>query len=177
MGDARFGWFADTMDLRPSDQVLEIGPGSSPSPGLLAERVPEGKVIGVDRSATAVTRAAARLAPQLEAGRIGLLHADLDSSLPARLRAEFGIDRFDKILAVNVNVFWTKRPVTELATLAALLTPAGTLHLCYGYGDPTDPATSPKPPPGKLEAHLTTAGFLPRLRQSGDLLCVSATRA
>ncbi|MGV9821560.1 class I SAM-dependent methyltransferase [Nocardia xishanensis] len=176
MGDARFGWFADAMDLRATDRVLEIGPGSSPSLSLLAERVTDGRVVGVERSATAIARAAQRLgippAAQANSGRVGLVHADLARLLPDQVLD--GIDGFDKILAVNVNVFWTKRPTAELAVVRKLLAPGGGLYLCYGYGDPDGAPTSAKPPPGRLEERLTEAGFTVRTLASGDLLCVHA---
>ncbi|MEV0031699.1 class I SAM-dependent methyltransferase [Nocardia sp. NPDC050793] len=201
MGDARFGWFADAMELRGTDRVLEIGPGSSPSLALLAERVPDGRVVGVDRSATAIARAARRLggggrgaptdhaepsadhrdaplaaipAAQANSGRIDLVHADLTRLRPEQVLDDIGIDGFDKILAVNVNVFWTKRPTAEFALLTRLLAPHGGLYLCYGYGDPDDVSTSPKPSPGRLEEHLAEAGFTIRTLASGDLLCVHA---
>ncbi|MCP2291789.1 class I SAM-dependent methyltransferase [Nocardia amikacinitolerans] len=226
MGDARFPWFADTMTLGPADRVLEIGPGASPSLSLLAERVPEGRVIGVERSATAVARAAQRLraaghdpwvhgavpnegaavaarhstatrtearegpaghgasrggaepredeAAQGDSGRVGLVHVELNKLRPEQVLDDFGIDAFDKVLAVNVNVFWTKRPTAELALIRRLLAPGGGLYLCYGYGDPDGAASSPKPPPGRLGEHLTEAGFAVRTVASGDLLCVIA---
>ncbi|WP_067840201.1 class I SAM-dependent methyltransferase [Nocardia lijiangensis] len=227
MGDARFHWFADTMTLRRADRVLEIGPGASPSLSLLAERVPEGRVIGVERSATAITRAAERLraaghdpsihgaapgagtptrsastdrtatrggAPAMatrsastggtepregkaahsDSGRVGLVHAELTKLRPEQVLDDFGIDGFDKILAVNVNMFWTKRPTAELTLIKKLLAPGGGLYLCYGYGDPDGAATSPKPPQGRLGEHLTEAGFTVRSTACGDLLCVHA---
>ncbi|WP_435590526.1 class I SAM-dependent methyltransferase [Nocardia sp. bgisy118] len=216
MGDARFRWFADVMELRGTDRVLEIGPGSSPSLALLAERVTHGRVVGVDRSATAIARAAQRLgagrgastdhaepsadnpaeaggraptdhappsvdeacapAAQVNSDRIGLFHADLARLRPEQLLDTFGIDGFDKILAVNVNVFWTKRPTAELAVIEKLLVSGGGLYLCYGYGGPDGASTSPKPPPGRLDEYLTEAGFTVRTRASGDLLCVHAAR-
>ncbi|MEV0337827.1 class I SAM-dependent methyltransferase [Nocardia sp. NPDC050713] len=206
MGDARFHWFADTMTLGRADRVLEIGPGASPSLSLLADRVPEGRVIGVERSATAITRAAERLraagldpsvhgAPPGEStrarssrtggtepregeashgdpGRVGLVHAELTELRPEQVLDDFGIDAFDKILAVNVNLFWTKRPTAELALIRRLLAQGGVLYLCYGYGDPDGAAASPKPPPARLGEHLAQAGFTERTVASGDLLCV-----
>ncbi|WP_141807502.1 class I SAM-dependent methyltransferase [Nocardia bhagyanarayanae] len=221
MGDARFPWFADTMTLGRADRVLEIGPGASPSLSLLAERVPEGRVIAVERSATAVARAAERLraaghdpsvhgaasgegtparsasttrtaargastgrtapregaAAQGDPGRIGLVQAELTKLRPEQVLDDFGIDAFDKILAVNVNLFWTKRPTAELALIERLLAPGGGLYLCYGYGDPDGASSSPKPPPGRLGEHLTAAGFTVRTVASGDLLCVIAALA
>ncbi|WP_245676388.1 class I SAM-dependent methyltransferase [Nocardia niwae] len=163
------------MAVRPADRVLEIGPGSSDSIAYLAERAIDGMVVGVERSATAVSRAGRRHAARLESGRVRLVHADLADLDPDRLLRTTGIGAagFDKILAVNVNVFWTKRPTAELAVIRRLRAPGATLGLFYGYGTPdaADP-TSPKPPLARLTEHLTEAGFAIRTVSSGDLLGV-----
>ncbi|MBF6337893.1 class I SAM-dependent methyltransferase [Nocardia abscessus] len=173
--DPRFAWIVRTMAVRPADRVLEIGPGSSDSIAFLAEQAIDGTVVGVERSATAVSRAGERHAARLASGRVHLVHAELADLDPDRLLRETGLGAagFDKVLAVNVNLFWTKRPTAELALIRQLLAPGGTLGLFYGYGRPdaADP-TSPKPPLPRLTEHLTDAGFDVRAISSGDLLGV-----
>lgn len=161
------------MDVRPTDRVLEIGPGSSDSISCLAEQVTDGRIVGVERSGTAIARARKKHAAQLDSGRIRLVHADLANVDPDLLLSEIepGAAGFDKILAVNVNLFWTKRPNAELASIRRLLAPRGALCLYYGYGTPDAPEpTSPKPAPGRLTQHLAEAGFDVRTISSGDLL-------
>lgn len=171
--DQRFTWIVRTMDVRPADRVLEIGPGSSESVACLAEQASDGTIVGLERSATAIARARKKHAAQLDSGRVRLVHADLANVDPDRLLGEIGdgTQGFDKILAVNVNLFWTKKPSAELALIRRLLAPGGTLCLYYGYGTPdaSEPA-SPKPTPGKLTEHLAEAGFEVRVISSGDLL-------
>ncbi|MEV6320939.1 class I SAM-dependent methyltransferase [Nocardia sp. NPDC051787] len=171
--DQRFTWIVRTMDVRPADRVLEIGPGSSESIACLAEQVTDGTIVGVERSGTAVARARKKYAAQLDSGRVRLVHADLANADPDQLLGQIGPGTagFDKILAVNVNLFWTKKPSAELALIRRLLTPGGAVCLYYGYGTPdaSEPA-SPKPPPGKLTEHLAEAGFDVRIIASGDLL-------
>jgi SAM-dependent methyltransferase len=173
--DPRFAWIVRTMAVRPADRVLEIGPGSSDSIACLAEQAIEGTVVGVERSVTAIARASKRHAAHLASGRVRLVHADLTDLAPDRLLRETGLGTagFDKVLAVNVNLFWTKRPTAELALIRQLLAPGGTLGLYYGYGPPdaADPA-GPKPPLARLTEHLTEAGFDVRTISSGDLLGV-----
>ncbi|WP_040773843.1 SAM-dependent methyltransferase [Nocardia pneumoniae] len=171
--DQRFNWIVRTMDVRPADRVLEIGPGSSESIACLAAKVTDGTIVGVERSATAIARARKKHAAELDSGRVRLVHAELTSVDPDRLLFEIGPEarRFDKILAVNVNLFWTKKPSAELALIRRLLAPGGTLCLYYGYGTADAPEpTSPKPAPGKLTEYLTEADFDVRLISSGDLL-------
>lgn len=174
--EARFDWIVEVMDIRSGDRILEIGAGSSLSVEYLAAPLTNGYVVAIDRSATAVARSAKRHAALVDSGRVRLLDAALE-----KLRPEDVLDgdgrRFDKILAVNVNLFWTRRPTTELALIRDLLTPTGTLYLVYGYGDPDAPSTSPKPVPGKLSDHLEQSGFTTKTHASGDLLCVTATPA
>ncbi|MBL1077632.1 class I SAM-dependent methyltransferase [Nocardia sp. 2] len=169
--DNRFEWIADTMRVGPDDRVLEIGAGSSPSVAYLAARLKSGEVVAVDKSETAVTRSAKKHAALVDSGRVRLLTAALDDALPGKL----GPGGFTKILAVNVNLFWTARPTAALAVVRELLAPDGSLYLVYGYGDPDGPSESPKPASAKLIGYLTEAGFTTRTVSSGDLLCVVAT--
>lgn len=173
MGDERFGWIVEIMDLRPTDLVLEIGPGPGTSLEYLARELPRGRVLAVDRSATAIERAARRNARNIDAGRISLWQADFGRLTPDRVRADFDAPGgFDKILAVNVNAFWTtKRPPAELTVARELLAPHGALFLCYGYGASS---TGPKPETGDLTRRLAEGGFLTTTITHGDLLAVRA---
>lgn len=80
-------------------------------------------ITAIDRSATQVTRARERNRACIAAGRariecVALAHFDP------------GPERFDKILAVNINAFWTA-PAPTLADVRRLLRPRGALHLVY----------------------------------------------
>ncbi|MCM6774817.1 class I SAM-dependent methyltransferase [Nocardia sp. CDC141] len=173
--DARFGWIIETIGVRAGDRVLEIGAGSSPSVAYLAEAVGGGQVVAVDRSATAVARSRRKHAHLVDSGKVRLVQVAVEELRPGDVLGGDG-RRFDKVLAVNVNLFWTRRPTAELALIRELLGPGGTLSLVYGYGDPTDSVgESPKPLPGKLSGYLAEAGYMVRTYSSGDLLCVTAT--
>ncbi|MFC9993393.1 SAM-dependent methyltransferase [Nocardia sp. NPDC127526] len=172
--EARFDWIVATMEVRPADHILEIGAGTSPSVAHLAAVLTSGRVTAIDRSATAVARSAKRHAALIDSGRLRLLPIALEDLRPADVLSE-AVPAFDKILAVNVNLFWTRSPATELALIRQLLSPGGSLYLTYGYGDPDGADTSPKPLPGKLSGHLQAAGFDAHAVSSGDLLCVIAT--
>ncbi|MBF6343528.1 class I SAM-dependent methyltransferase [Nocardia cyriacigeorgica] len=173
--DARFLWFREIIDPAPADRLLEIGPGSSDSLAVLAEPLDTGFIVGIDRSATAVQRAAKRHAALIEAGRVLVRQLALEE-LTREHAAELAPGGFDKILAVNVNVFWTRDPAAELAVLRESLAPGGALHLFYGYGEPGDrTCTEPAPTPRHLTDHLTGAGFDVGTVTSGELLGVIAT--
>ncbi|QLY31635.1 class I SAM-dependent methyltransferase [Nocardia huaxiensis] len=170
--DSRFEWIAELMRIRPDDRILEIGAGSSPSVAYLAAGLTSGWVLAIDRSATAITRSAKKHAALVDSGKVELRVAEVEELLPEELPD----DPFTKILAVNVNLFWTRRAATELALIRNLLAPGGRLYLAYGYGAADgDPSESPKPAAAELDANLAAAGFTTRVESSGDLLCVIAT--
>ncbi|MFE7796482.1 class I SAM-dependent methyltransferase [Nocardia sp. NPDC057440] len=176
--DGRFRWIIETMLVRPDDRILEIGPGSSDSLGDLAERLRDGRVVGVDRSPTAIARAAKRHAAHIDSGRVRLVQAGLEHLSREQLLDEIGPDTagFDIIFAVNVNVFWTKRPTAELTLVRDCLAENGKLCLFYGYGHPDAAvSTSPKPAPGHLTDYLTSAAFDVEVVSAGDLLGIIAT--
>lgn len=68
--DARFLWFREIIDPAPAHRLLEIGPGSSDSLAVLAEPLDTGFIVGIDRSATALQRAAKRHAALIASGRV-----------------------------------------------------------------------------------------------------------
>ncbi|WP_067722980.1 SAM-dependent methyltransferase [Nocardia yamanashiensis] len=172
--ESRFEWIADTMDLRPGDHVLEIGAGSSPSVTYLSARLPRGRITVVDRSPTAIARSAKKHAALLDSGMLRVLEAEFGQLRPETLLDRPG-DRFDKILAVNVNLFWTGPATTELALIRDLLAADGTLYLVYGYGTPeSSDHPSPRPTSARLSDSLSAAGFRVHVITSGDLLCAIA---
>ncbi len=61
-------WTVDLLELEPAEHVLELGYGPGVVTGWLCDEVPDGHVVGVDRSATMRDQAAA---PQPHPRRIG----------------------------------------------------------------------------------------------------------
>jgi ubiquinone/menaquinone biosynthesis C-methylase UbiE len=88
----------EQLDLRPDDRVLEIGCGHGVAATLVCERLEEGRLTTVDRSAKMIQAATRRNAAYIEAGRAEFLVATLED-LDVRDR------RFDKIFAVRVGLF------------------------------------------------------------------------
>ncbi len=107
----------------PDDRVLEIGCGGGVAIGLLCERVTKGSVTGIDRSPTMVRRARDRNRTWIAMGTARIEHVALED-------ASFADASFDRILAVNVNVFWTQ-PAVSLAAVAQVLVPGGVLCLVF----------------------------------------------
>lgn len=125
----RLVWAVDTMNVQPADQVLEIGCGRGVAAALICERLRRGRLLALDRSAKAVAAASVRNAEHIAAGRAQFHTTALENVDPA------GLGPFDKVLAVNVNLFWVRPAQTELQLIADLLRPDGQLWLIY---DPPD---------------------------------------
>jgi hypothetical protein len=93
---ARIEWAIQLLDLKPDDRVLEFGCGPGAAAALVAERLTSGQLTAIDRSATAIARAAARNAGHLASGRLVLEQVSL---------ADFRTEQpFHKSFGVNVNV-------------------------------------------------------------------------
>ena len=119
----RVRWAVDLLAPEPNDRVLEVGCGPGYAVALVCMRLTRGTMTAIDRSAIQVARARERNRDCIDAGRARIESAALADLEPDRRR-------FDKIFAVNVNVFWTS-PAGALADVRRLLTPRGTLHLVY----------------------------------------------
>jgi SAM-dependent methyltransferase len=150
----RIRWAVRVMAPDPGDRLLEIGCGPGVAVSLVCEQLAGGRITAIDRSPTAIRRAAARNAGHVAAGRAVLRTADLES-----LRADDlpdGPGGYDKVFAMNVNLFWVRTPARELELIQTLLKPGGALFLFYGYGTP---GRGPATVPGALAGHLTDGGF------------------
>ena len=154
----------------PDDHLLEIGCGPGVAVAHVCQRLADGQIVAVDRSATAIGRAARRAAACVAAGKAVLRTAALESLTPEDLLD--GREGFDKVFAMNVNLFWVRAPVRELDLIRAVLRPGGTLFLFYGYGTPGQ--GEPRVPEALFD-HLTDGGFTAESRTGPSVLGVAAT--
>jgi cyclopropane fatty-acyl-phospholipid synthase-like methyltransferase len=120
----RIRWTVETLSVEPGDCLLEIGGGSSVAASLVCERLDRGRLLLIDRSATAIERTRRRNPEHVASGRLALETVDLADFDP-------GDARFDKVFAVNANVFWTTPATEELALIDRALEPHGRLFLFY----------------------------------------------
>jgi SAM-dependent methyltransferase len=142
----RLAWARTLVDAQGPEHILEIGCGPGVALGLVAAALTTGQVTGVDRSATAIARAARRIGEHLATGRVALVNAALaDLDLPGHT--------VDTAFAVNVNVFWTTPADPELAVLGNVLRPGGVLHLVYETPGPSSRAVA------AVESNLRRHGF------------------
>lgn len=119
----RLAWSVDTLQIDPADRLLEIGCGRGVAVSLVCERLDRGTITAIDRSEVAIRAAEERNHAQIASGRASFQTVALAD---ADLRDE----RFDKVFAVNVNVFWIK-PASELEVIRRVLAPNGALYLFY----------------------------------------------
>lgn len=87
------------LEVRASDRVLEIGFGPGVAIALLAPRIREGAIAGIDPSAAMLAQAQARNAAALAAGKV-------DLRLGEAAHLPFANDAFDKVFAINAMQVW-----------------------------------------------------------------------
>jgi ubiquinone/menaquinone biosynthesis C-methylase UbiE len=122
----------EQLDLRPDDRVLEIGCGPGVAATLVCERLEEGRLTAVDRSAKMIQAATRRNAAYIEAGRAEFLVATLED-LDVRDR------RFDKIFAVRVGLFH-RDPERARSIVERWLAPGGAVFVFFDL--PAGPSAS-----------------------------------
>jgi YD repeat-containing protein len=164
---ARLQWAVQLLEVAPDDNVLEIGCGPGVAVALACERLTTGRITAVDRSATAVERTIRRNETHIASGRAVVERcelADLDSRRGP----------FDKIFAVNVNLFWVRRAESEIDLLRRLLRPDGVLRLFYdlpGGGEhERDGAAAAAAAALEARGLSTTTTY----DESGALVCITA---
>lgn len=119
---ARVRWAVEVLSVEPDDRVLEIGCGRGIAVREIAERLRGGQIMAIDRSATAIAAATANNVTAVRARKVRLLNIALAETM---VRGPF-----DKVFAINVNLFWID-PANELTVLRRLLAPDGQLYLFY----------------------------------------------
>lgn len=144
----RISWALSHLAIEPDERLLEIGCGRGVAIALIAERLAGGHIVGLDRSDSAVQAANERNAAAVTAGKVEILQSALADYTTAAAR-------FDKIFAINVNLFWLEA-MRELAMMKPLFASGGRLFLFFE-------------PPGTgqietirhaVEVRLKTAGYL-----------------
>jgi ubiquinone/menaquinone biosynthesis C-methylase UbiE len=88
----------ESLDIGPGDRVLEIGCGHGVAATLVCERLSEGRLTAVDRSAKMIEAASRRNAEHVASGRVEFIVANLEE-------LDLGERRFDKVFAIRVGLF------------------------------------------------------------------------
>jgi ubiquinone/menaquinone biosynthesis C-methylase UbiE len=117
-------WAVETMNVSPSDRLLEIGCGRGSAVSLICEKLTDGKIIAIDRSLAMVRLAEYRNAAHVAAGKAGFMATALDA-------VDLADEQFDKVFSVNVNLFWVASASPELNLVRRVLKHGGVLYLFY----------------------------------------------
>ncbi|MDQ2905399.1 MAG: class I SAM-dependent methyltransferase [Chloroflexota bacterium] len=96
-------WTLSLLDLKPEDQILELGFGAGRAIELVAAQASNGHISGIDLSQEMVRAASRRNARAIKAGQVALYHGDL-STLP------FANNQFDKVFSIQTLYFWPDPP-------------------------------------------------------------------
>jgi trans-aconitate methyltransferase len=120
----RIRWAVETLAVDGADRVLEIGGGPGVAASMICEHLDTGRMLLIDRSATAIERTRRRNPEHVSSGLLTLETVALRDFEPEDRR-------FDKVFAVNVNLFWTGPATEELVRVREALAPGGTLFLFY----------------------------------------------
>jgi ubiquinone/menaquinone biosynthesis C-methylase UbiE len=155
-------WASDLLQIRPGDNVLEIGFGPGAVVQHLSTLVQTGHVAGVDPSGEMVEQARARNTDAIQGGHIDLRQGSVED-LP------FDDDRFDRALAINSMQVWPDA-AAGLREIRRGLKPGGLIALGFT-------PYSGQPRSGLTEA-LGAAGFsAARIVDSGHGFCAVAQKA
>lgn len=117
-----------SLDLRPDDEVLDIGSGDGRITAALAERVPRGRVVGVDSSADMVRHARAAFPPSV-LPNLEFRQADA---------AALSFDRKFSVVYSSATLHWLPDQRPAVAGIARALRPGGRLLAQMGgFGNAT----------------------------------------
>jgi ubiquinone/menaquinone biosynthesis C-methylase UbiE len=112
-------WGLQHLALEKQLTILDVGWGGGRTIEKLATLASEGKVYGIDYSATSVAAARSTNAQWIEAGRVVIQQASV-SRLP------FPDATFDLVSAVETHYYWP-HPTTDLREIRRVLKPGGKL--------------------------------------------------
>jgi SAM-dependent methyltransferase len=146
-------WAVEQLGLRPGHRVLELGFGPGVALAECARRVPGGRVVGVDHSATMLRVARRRNARAVAEGRVALVEAPFEA-LP-------GLDLggpFDRILSVNALTF-ADDPETMLRHLRERLRPGGRIAVAFQSRRPGATVADSRRGGERVAAALEANGF------------------
>ncbi|MBA7564135.1 2-methoxy-6-polyprenyl-1,4-benzoquinol methylase, mitochondrial [subsurface metagenome] len=112
-------WGLSHISINKDDTILDIGCGGGRTVNTMAKIAAEGKVYGIDYSEVSVAVSTSKNKRLIDAGRVRILHASVDS-LP------FSDDMFNLVIAVESCHFWPDL-VNNLKEIRRVLKPGGSV--------------------------------------------------
>jgi SAM-dependent methyltransferase len=148
---ARGDWGISLLDVRPTDNVLEIGFGPGIAIQKLSALANEGTIYGIDHSDIMYRQATAANAKAIAQGKVKLFQTSI-GTLPLLEH------RLDKILDVNSFQFW-EQPVEWLMAIRAVMSEDGVIALVHQPRKPGATEADSEQAGEKFAAYLLQAGF------------------
>jgi len=130
----------DALPLTPGMRVLEIGGGPGAAARAVAERIGEGHILMIDRSAKAIAQARSGSASQIAAGRMSLRQTAAEA-----FTLDAGEAPFDLVFAIRVGALDGRHPQAgeqAVKRIAAAVKPGGRLFV--DGGNPLREITLPR---------------------------------
>lgn len=124
---ARLAAIVDALPLRPGIRVLEIGCGPGAAARAVANRIGDGHVLAIDRSAKAIQQARAASANEIAAGRLSFRRVAVEE-----FDLEPGESPFDLAFAIRVGALDGRHPELQQRAqqrIARALVPGGRLFI------------------------------------------------
>ncbi|WP_375756409.1 class I SAM-dependent methyltransferase [Corallococcus exercitus] len=149
----RFLWAMEVLPLAPGLRVLEVGCGHGIALELVASRLGDGCVLGIDRSEKMVAQALRRNADAVLEGRVLVRTGTL-------AEVDLGREAFDVAFAINVSLF-ADDAHAELSRLRERLRPGGSLFLFHEAPVAAHAKRFATAASRNLEAHGFTVQTLP----------------
>ena len=115
----RTDWVLSFMDVKPEDNILEIGYGPGTAIELLERQIKNGLIAGIDVSDVMLKQASRRNAEAIKQKKVRLHQGTIDE-------LNYKNNFFDYVFGINVSLFW-KDPVSEFKKIRNLLKPGGSL--------------------------------------------------
>lgn len=128
----RISAFVAALPLGPGMRILEIGCGPGVAARLVVDRIGDGFLLAIDRSARAIAQAKAGSKRELASGHLAFRRSAVEDFVLAP-----GEPRFDLAFAMRVGALDGRHPELAeraLAAIAAALTRKGRLYV--DGGDP-----------------------------------------
>jgi cyclopropane fatty-acyl-phospholipid synthase-like methyltransferase len=120
----RLVWAVDVLEVKPNDQILEIGCGHGVAVSLACEKLKDGHITAIDRSAKMIALAKKRNANHIATGKASFQTVALD-------KGDFGNTKFNKILAIRIGALMRAGAQRELEVIRKYLAPKGKFYFVY----------------------------------------------
>lgn len=127
---ARLREIVDALPLKKGLRILEVGCGSGAAAREVAKRVPQGRVLGIDRSAKAIAQAVENSTTEIASGVLSFRAEAIEN-----FELQKDEEPFDLAFAIRVGALDGRHPEIEkqaIENIKKALKPSGKLYIDGG---------------------------------------------